>query len=189
MDSPFLAITLLLLYYTLGAPVLGKEYFPKECAPSSCSKDGPVVRFPFRLDSHAQYCGHGDLVLACSDKNTVLRLPSGEYNVTSINYKKAYLTITRYSWTPCPWLHMAEPNVTGSPFSNFYAPYVSWFNCTTMVPITSENVLLAGPISCLGSEGHFIYVAYWIFEVDLLPCMDLHQDKKWLYTEKSVCIR
>ncbi|KAJ4752667.1 Protein kinase family protein [Rhynchospora pubera] len=169
MDSPFLAITLLLLYYTLGAPVLGKEYFPKECAPSSCSKDGPVVRFPFRLDSHAQYCGHGDLVLACSDKNTVLRLPSGEYNVTSINYKKAYLTITRYSWTPCPWLHMAEPNVTGSPFSNFYAPYVSWFNCTTMVPITSENVLLAGPISCLGSEGHFIYVAYWIFEVDLLP--------------------
>lgn len=185
-----LTLTLLVLYHTLAVAVAGKQDFDKECPQSRCSKDGPVVRFPFRLNSSAPKCGYGDLVLTCSGKNTVLRLPSsGEYNVTSINYKKSYLIVTRYSWTPCPWLHMAELNVTGSPFSfKSYPIWVSWLNCTDTITDASDHSDLAGPISCLSSQGHFIYVAIWDFEIDLLPsaCTKMRNDSILVNPQVSV---
>ncbi|KAJ1688362.1 hypothetical protein LUZ63_019752 [Rhynchospora breviuscula] len=151
--SHFLATTLCIPYLTLVILAHGKDSFTKECPPSRCSEEGPVVRYPFRLDFRAPHCGYGN--------NTVLRLPSsGVYNVTSIvyNYKiLPHLTITRYSWTPCPWRNIGILNLTGSPFSRSSDMNVTWLDCPTELTSISNDV--AGPISCLSSNGRFTYVA------------------------------
>ncbi|XP_078176569.1 rust resistance kinase Lr10-like isoform X2 [Carex rostrata] len=156
-----LAIALLISYYSCTILVLGKQTNLKDCRPLRCSKHGPIVRYPFRLDSHAPHCGHDTLVLSCSGGSTVLSLPySGDYNVTSIDYKNSMLAITRHSWTlNCSWSQIAEPNVTGSLFFSPSSVDLSWFNCSDMLTSFSEEEYLAGPILCLGSQGHFIYVA------------------------------
>ncbi|KAF3319909.1 RING-H2 finger protein ATL21C [Carex littledalei] len=156
-----LAIALLISYYTSTIRVHGKQTYLKDCRPFRCSKHGPIVRFPFRLDIHPPHCGYYTLVLSCSGGNTVLSLPfSGDYNVTSIDYKKSMLAITRYSWTPnCPWSQITEPNVTGSLFIPPSPVYLSWLDCSDVLTSFTEYEYLA-PISCLGSEGHFIYVAW-----------------------------
>ncbi|KAJ1688358.1 hypothetical protein LUZ63_019748 [Rhynchospora breviuscula] len=154
--SHVLAITLCIPHLTLVILAHGKDSFAIECPPSRCSEEGPVVRYPFRLDSRAPHCGYGNFVLACSGNNTILQLPlSGEYNVTSIDYKFPLLTITRYSWTPCPWRNIDIPNVTGSPFS-IDVEHVTWLDCPTELTSISNDV--AGPISCLSSKGRFTYV-------------------------------
>ncbi|XP_078150009.1 rust resistance kinase Lr10-like [Carex rostrata] len=157
-----LAIALLISYFPPIIMVLSKQTYSNDCGPSRCSKHGPIVRYPFRLDSHAPHCGYDTLVLSCSGGNTVLRLPfSGDYNVTSIDYKKSMLIITRYSWTPnCPWSQIAEPNVTGSLFNPPFPVDISWLNCTDVLNSFTVKEFLAGPISCLGSKGRFIYVAW-----------------------------
>ena len=126
------AIALFISYYTPTILVLGKQRFLKDCPPLRCSKHGPIVRFPFRLDSHAPHCGYDTLILSCSGGNTVLTLPSsGDYNVTSIDYKKSMLAITRYSWTlNCSWSQIAEPNVIGSLFIRPFPVDVSWLDCS-----------------------------------------------------------
>ncbi|KAJ3704361.1 hypothetical protein LUZ61_008066 [Rhynchospora tenuis] len=158
--SHVLAMTLTLCIPHLTLVILAhrNDNFTKECAPSRCSEEGPVVRYPFRLDSRAPHCGYGNFVLSCSGNNTILRLPSsGEYNVTSIDYRFCYLTITRYSWTPCPWRNIGIPNLTGSPFSDIYNYLdVTWLDCPTVLTSISNDV--AGPISCLSTKGRFTYV-------------------------------
>ncbi|KAF3340006.1 serine/threonine-protein kinase [Carex littledalei] len=156
-----LAIALLISYYTPTILVLGKQTNPNDCLPSRCSNNGPVVRFPFRLDTHAPHCGYDPFVLSCSGDNTVLRLPfSGDYNVTSIDYNMSMLVITRYSWTTnCPWSQIAMPNVTSSIFIPPSPVQLSWLDCSDVLTSFTEYEYLA-PISCLGSEGHFIYVAW-----------------------------
>ncbi|KAJ4768796.1 RING/U-box superfamily protein [Rhynchospora pubera] len=159
--SHVLAITLTVLcipHLTLVILAHGKDNFAKECPPSSCSEEGPVVRYPFRLDSRPPHCGYDKFVLYCSGNNTALRLPfSGEYNVTSIDYIFSHLSITRYSWTPCPWRNIGILNLTGSPFSDFSYMNVTWLDCPTVLTSISNDV--AGPISCLSSQGRFTYVA------------------------------
>ncbi|KAJ4749369.1 Protein kinase family protein [Rhynchospora pubera] len=160
--SHVLAITLTVLcipHLTLVILAHGKDNFTKECPPSRCSEEGPVVRYPFRLDSRPPHCGYDKFVLSCSGNNTVLRLPfSGEYNVTSIGYKfPRRITITRYSWSPCPWRNIGILNLTGSPFSDFSYMNVTWLDCPTVLTSISNDV--AGPISCLSSQGRFTYVA------------------------------
>ncbi|XP_078159325.1 rust resistance kinase Lr10-like [Carex rostrata] len=160
------AIALLISYYTPTILVLGKQTFLKDCPAIRCSKHGPIVRYPFRLDTHAPHCGYDTLVLSCSGDNTVLRLPfSGDYNVTSIDYKMLMLGITTYSWTPnCPWSQIVKPNVASSLFT-YYSAELSWLDCPDV--LTTYNV--AGPMSCLGSKGHFIYFAWPYTDDTALP--------------------
>ncbi|KAJ1688355.1 hypothetical protein LUZ63_019745 [Rhynchospora breviuscula] len=153
-----LAITISIPYLTIAIMALGDDNFTKECPPSKCSDNGPVVRYPFRLNFHAMHCGYDNFVLYCSQGNTVLRPPSsGEYNVTSIDYTRGILTITRYSWTPCPWRNIDIANLTGSPFRIMDKMSVTWLDCPTMPTSISNGVV--GPIYCLASDRQFIYVA------------------------------
>ncbi|XP_078149950.1 rust resistance kinase Lr10-like isoform X2 [Carex rostrata] len=157
-----LAITLLIPYYTSTILVIGKQTNLKDCLPLRCSKHGPIVRYPLRLDTHAPHCGYDTLVLSCAGDNTVLSLPySGDYNVTAIDYKNSMLAITRYSWTlNCSWSQISQPNVTDSLFFSPSSVDLSWFDCSDYLTYFSEYEYLAGPISCLGSQDHFIYVAW-----------------------------
>ncbi|ONI07421.1 hypothetical protein PRUPE_5G119300 [Prunus persica] len=67
------------------------------CGGSTCTADGPLVRFPFLLRDHqASSCGYPAFNLSCNNKNqTVLTLPSssGDFIVQSIDYIDQTLTI------------------------------------------------------------------------------------------------
>lgn len=66
-----------------------KDFF-RYCPPSRCSKDGPEVRFPLRLEpsSLPSSCGPTGIELACSDHETILVHPVfGPCKVTSIDYR------------------------------------------------------------------------------------------------------
>ncbi|XP_078154060.1 rust resistance kinase Lr10-like isoform X1 [Carex rostrata] len=178
LTPKILAITAFLVSYystpTLLVLVHGKQtYFKDNCRPSRCSKHGPIVRYPFRLDTHAPHCGYDTLILSCSGNNTVLTLPSSDnYNVTSIDYKKTMLGITRYSWNPnCPWFQFSEPNVNDSLFIPPIPVDLIWLDCSDMLTSVSDYHFLAGPMSCLESVsvGHFIYVAYAYEDVASIP--------------------
>ncbi|XP_078150034.1 rust resistance kinase Lr10-like isoform X2 [Carex rostrata] len=166
-----LAIALLISYCTSTILVLGKQSYLKDCHPSRCSKHGPIVRFPFRLDTHAPHCGYDTLILSCSGGNTILRLPSSDnYNVTSIDYKNLILGITTYSWTlNCSWSQIDKPNVTGSLFIPPIPVGLSLLNCSDVPTSFSEEEYLAGPVTCHGSEGRFIYLAWAHTDTTVLP--------------------
>jgi hypothetical protein len=55
----------------------GKDFF-SYCPPSRCSKQGPEIRFPFRLESSgtSSLCEAPDLKLECSGEDTILVHPS-----------------------------------------------------------------------------------------------------------------
>ncbi|XP_021896829.1 rust resistance kinase Lr10-like isoform X2 [Carica papaya] len=88
----FLLLLLLLLLHT--------EYShgvdPYQCPESRCGADGPMVRFPFRLEKiQPQHCGYPGFHLSCTENNqTLLRLPvSVNLFVTQIDYQNQKIYI------------------------------------------------------------------------------------------------
>nr|CAB3477391.1 unnamed protein product [Digitaria exilis] len=67
------------------------EDFFRYCPPSRCSKHGPEIRFPFRLESSntSTLCGAPGMKLTCSDQDTILVHP---FIVTAIDYRLNTLT-------------------------------------------------------------------------------------------------
>ncbi|KAE9464754.1 hypothetical protein C3L33_03335, partial [Rhododendron williamsianum] len=68
-----------------------------DCTPTTCSKHGPTIRFPFRLkDSQPPHCGYPGFVLSCSPTTsaTLLNLPNSvQVLVTSIDYESQSIRI------------------------------------------------------------------------------------------------
>ena len=72
--------------------------FFRNFPPSRCSKDGPEIRFPLRLDSSNTSSSSFSTTcvkLACSGKDTIMIHPFlGPCNVTATNYTSTALNIT-----------------------------------------------------------------------------------------------
>jgi hypothetical protein len=113
MSSKFLAIYLLLAFLSHGtcsymattASGWDDHDFFRHCPPSRCSKDGPEIRFPHRLESSntSSACRASCARLACSGQDTILHHPIlGPCKVTSIDYKEAVINIIHLLPFPCP---------------------------------------------------------------------------------------
>ncbi|KAJ1282989.1 hypothetical protein BS78_03G093400 [Paspalum vaginatum] len=85
------------------------------CPPSRCSKDGPDIRFPLRLESgnSSPSCGATACTkLACSGQDTILRHPFlGPMKVITLDYKHALMKLIPFSECPIQKLISRPANI------------------------------------------------------------------------------
>uniref|UniRef100_I1NJQ7 non-specific serine/threonine protein kinase n=1 Tax=Oryza glaberrima TaxID=4538 RepID=I1NJQ7_ORYGL len=197
MSSKFLAIYLLLAFLSHGtcsymattASGWDDHDFFRHCPPSRCSKDGPEIRFPHRLESSntSSACGASCARLACSGQDTMLHHPIlGPCKVTSIDYKEAVINIIHLLPFPCPLQKLMVDSLPPDDYHgcNLYrripAKIVSCSkeftpSGTSPVPYeldhlqnAAENIF--GPISCLSGTGqYFSYLVHAQLYMYLLP--------------------
>uniref|UniRef100_A0A453DB01 non-specific serine/threonine protein kinase n=1 Tax=Aegilops tauschii subsp. strangulata TaxID=200361 RepID=A0A453DB01_AEGTS len=151
--------------------------FFRNCPPSRCSKDGPEIRFPLRLDSSntSSSCGATCAKLACSGQSTIMLHPLlGPCNVNAINYTGALLNITPLT-SACTVIQnlistSSPPTDTGHHCTPHYSRTGRLVGCSREFKPTADTI--AGPISCLSNKTHFSYlVATYAFMYDLpLDC-------------------
>ncbi|KAJ8510435.1 hypothetical protein OPV22_000871 [Ensete ventricosum] len=131
--------------------------FKKDCREATCG--GLTIRYPFRLQSSPSYCGATGLEVACSGGDAVLALPQiGRCKMIHIDYQHGFVRIKLgESWARCPLRTLFSTNLT-TPSYYFDGRFdLLLLNCSKEITPVPEGV--AGPISCLGSEGRFAYVA------------------------------
>jgi hypothetical protein len=171
MSSKFLAIYLLLAFLSHGtcsymattASGWDDHDFFRHCPPSRCSKDGPEIRFPHRLESSntSSACRASCARLACSGQDTILHHPIlGPCKVTSIDYKEAVINIIHLLPFPCP---LQKLMVDSLPPDDSPVPYE-----LDHLQNAAENIF--GPISCLSGTGqYFSYLVHAQLYMYLLP--------------------
>ncbi|KAK1279672.1 putative receptor-like protein kinase [Acorus gramineus] len=165
--SLFLAIFIIfhLLHSTKGQTDDG---FFKICPPKKCGDEGPLIRFPFRLDSQPRSCSLNTTQLSCSGNTTLLNLPwSGNFTVTAIDYLHNIITIKgRDSWSKCPLQGFLSLNFTSTVFIPLMVSLVSCpRNSSWIIP---DKVV--GPIPCLSDDpNQSIYAASGFLSMDVLP--------------------
>uniref|UniRef100_A0A0E0MQK8 non-specific serine/threonine protein kinase n=1 Tax=Oryza rufipogon TaxID=4529 RepID=A0A0E0MQK8_ORYRU len=192
--SKFLTIYLLLAFLSHGtcsymattASGWDDHDFFRHCSPSWCSKDGPEIRFPHRLESSSSACGASCARLACSGQDTILHHPFlGPCKVTSIDYKEAVMNIIPlvYSSSPCPLQKLIFDNLQPYYYPRCYL--YSWdpakiVRCSKeftpsdsgigAYPPENAAVNIVGPISCLSGTGkYFSYLVHAQLYMYLLP--------------------
>jgi hypothetical protein len=158
----------------------GKDFF-SYCPPSRCSKQGPEIRFPFRLESSgtSSLCEAPDLKLECSGEDTILVHPSyAPYIVTAIDYRRGTLTLLpRVDSSPScrqKLMSAALPHSTvdyEDPFTLLrnlgYAVIVSCL--TEITPSNRASNYIFGPISCLSNTSYFSYLVDGSAHLYVLP--------------------
>ncbi|XP_050221750.1 rust resistance kinase Lr10-like [Mercurialis annua] len=162
-------ITYIVFYLILTANCAENAAGKTECFETSCSKDGPVIRFPFWLkDRQPSYCGYPGFGLSCSDnKQTFIELPvSVKMYVKDIDYISQMISVSDPE--TCQPRNLKSLNLSTSSF-NFYRKSIfsySFFNCT------SRNMDLNGlgyEIPCLANPGYQVYVIYSSSYIGSMP--------------------
>ncbi|KAJ1282988.1 hypothetical protein BS78_03G093400 [Paspalum vaginatum] len=157
------------------------------CPPSRCSKDGPDIRFPLRLESgnSSPSCGATACTkLACSGQDTILRHPFlGPMKVITLDYKHALMKLIPFSECPIQKLISRPANIEDD---NWCLPlYESGrlvscsreFSLSGDVPFYlgscgSDDYAtdhIVGPIPCLSNPGHFTYLVHASLRMSFLP--------------------
>ncbi|RVW33835.1 Rust resistance kinase Lr10 [Vitis vinifera] len=102
--------------------ILGIGASQDDCQiPSSCSEQGPLVQFPFRLKDQPHSCGYPGFELACVQKKqtmlTMLELPNSvKLMVKKINYKSQEITRKWYKTSPSSTVpHLRKNQIIFSP--------------------------------------------------------------------------
>uniref|UniRef100_A0A0D3EIW8 Protein kinase domain-containing protein n=1 Tax=Oryza barthii TaxID=65489 RepID=A0A0D3EIW8_9ORYZ len=176
MDLPKLLFT----YYSLlnyesyvAAALEDDEDFFETCSSQRCSKHGPEIRFPFRLSTQPSSCGAPGMHLSCSGQDTILNHPVlGPCKVTEISYSYATMNVIPPvdSSPPCPLLKLMSKNQSTS----VYKPQGPQSQGATLVvcsrdPIPANQYDIVGPISCLGHNNQFWYLADPYTYMSVLP--------------------
>ncbi|EEC69813.1 hypothetical protein OsI_00124 [Oryza sativa Indica Group] len=94
-------------YIAMASSSWDDQDFFRHCPPSRCSKHGPEIRFPHRLQSSntPSSCGSSHAKLICSGQDTILHHPFlGPCKVTIIDYKKAVMKIIPFGGSSSPCL-------------------------------------------------------------------------------------
>ncbi|KAJ6687549.1 RING-H2 FINGER PROTEIN ATL21A-RELATED [Salix koriyanagi] len=148
-----------------------------KCPVERCAKDGPAIRFPFRLKdkNELDHCSYPGFELSCTDrKQTLLQLPNFvKLYVDKIDYA-SQLIIARDP-DECLPSQLRHFSLSGSPFESGYMELsnYSFFNCTSRKGDGYENWYL----DCLSGPGYNIY-AYTsdnsISYTDLTNCTKLY---------------
>ncbi|CAL4949190.1 unnamed protein product [Urochloa decumbens] len=184
--SGFLVTALLLCLLkdgTYKATAWDDKDFFSYCPPSRCSKHGPEIRFPFRLESSntSSLCGVPCLKLACSGQDTILVHPVLDaYKVTKIDYRQATLTITPP--VDPPSCHLITKLVSASvsldfnyqlpsdPCYTFYFGFAVMAHCLrSFTPSGSAVNYINGPVSCFSNTTHFSYLVDASAHMNVLP--------------------
>ncbi|XP_048567855.1 rust resistance kinase Lr10-like [Triticum urartu] len=151
-----------------------KDFF-KHCPPSWCSKDGPEIRFPLRLESSnsSSSCGATCAKITCSGQDTILLHPLlGPCKVTAIDYSRAAFSIVPLV-DSCPLQKLISINLTAIADVDRCALYESTpgklVHCSSVFTPsgtaefaggiypknTADNIF--GPISCFSNQSQFAY--------------------------------
>ncbi|KAJ0037731.1 hypothetical protein Pint_22125 [Pistacia integerrima] len=161
------SISLFLLLPCTESKTSGGNITSEFCPITNCSEKGPTIRFPFRLNTQPNFCGHEGFELSCSNNNTILHLPSSssDYYVQEISYRDSIITIRDVQETSCPIQSLLSFNITNSNF--FFFP--SWLgktlvNCTE----TIDFFVTIGPVECLSGDKNFVYVRNSHTDIDVL---------------------
>ncbi|KAF7148840.1 hypothetical protein RHSIM_Rhsim03G0205300 [Rhododendron simsii] len=133
-----------------------------DCTPKTCSKHGPMIRFPFCLkDSQPPHCGYPGFDLSCSPTTsaTLLNLPfSVQVLVTNIDYKSQLIHIKDPN--SCLPQQLQNLNLSTIPFQFADSVYnFSLFSCPSTRPVESfEGPWWSTRAACLSGDGHEVYV-------------------------------
>lgn len=135
------------------------------CFTSACSKDEPLIRFPFRLRNYQSLdCGYPGFNLFCDALNrTIIRLPGspGEFTIEAINYSTQELWLNdRNNCLPQLLLNL---NLSSSPFLGVYYQDFTLFNCSF-----DHTTLKLNPIGCLSGSNYTVYATSSMRGFDLL---------------------
>lgn len=124
--------TLLSLFFLVSSSLTFTTSDAQNCKPASCTKSGPVVRFPLRLTGQQpQSCGYPGYDLSCNNMNQlILNLPSsGEFMVSKIDYVSQSIYIVPDF---CNMSTVNVPmNLSQSPFIAPYTRDYIFFNCSS----------------------------------------------------------
>lgn len=155
-----------------------KDFF-RYCPPSKCSKHGPEIRFPFRLESGntSSSCSTPCMALACSGQETMLVHPVlGPCKVTTIDYRYPGIKIIPLvdSLSPCPLQKLISRSI---PYAEqrghcdvYYRYYATLVCCLKeFKPSIHDAESVAGPISCLSNATHFLYLVDTSGIISILP--------------------
>ena len=191
MGKFLVAVILLSLVYhgtELARAWDDKDFF-SYCPPSKCSKHGPEIRFPLRLESSntPSSCGTPCIKLACSGQDTILAHPVlGRCKVTAIDYSSGgmYVTPLVYSVSPCPLQKLFSKSIpvdaayaeNQGPCQNMFFEYDAILICCTR-EFTPRLIDVASPVSCLSNTTHFSYLVdasrlIYVLPLDCKACSD-----------------
>ncbi|GJN18546.1 hypothetical protein PR202_gb05718 [Eleusine coracana subsp. coracana] len=137
---------------------------PDPCPPFSCGNLHNVSS-PFRRPGDPPECGVKAYELLCSSGKATIRINTGTYSVTNINYtEKSFWVVDANLDTHCP-VPRADQLPYGS-YSDFGAPYHSelatatyywacFVNCSQAV----TNISWYKPVTCLSTNSSFVYLS------------------------------
>ncbi|KAK9919384.1 hypothetical protein M0R45_027979 [Rubus argutus] len=157
-----------LLVLVPNTKAAANDHVHQDCPISRCSDDGPLIRFPFRLNGDPLHCGNPEFEVSCSRSNlTMIRLSSssGLFPIQTIDYENRYFDV--YDGDGCLARRLLNFTIFSAPF--YAVPYdnntCNWLhteftllNCSTTqnFSIGSSNYI---PIRCLSVPGHHQVVA------------------------------
>ncbi|KAM1251160.1 hypothetical protein ACFX2J_033461 [Malus domestica] len=140
-----------------------------DCPISRCRHDGPVIKFPFRLQDDPRHCGHPDFEVSCLENKTMIQLSSssGLFAIQTIDYEaQQFRVYDANGCLPRRLLNFTLPIDSSQLFhiSDYFPSYtstrttlienVTLLNCSTdqnFTTIFNEHYF---PISCLSVPGH-----------------------------------
>uniref|UniRef100_A0A1J3F7F7 RING-type E3 ubiquitin transferase n=2 Tax=Noccaea caerulescens TaxID=107243 RepID=A0A1J3F7F7_NOCCA len=128
------------------------------CTNAVCRHGDPIIRFPFRLNSHqSKSCGYDKgFDLSCDTKGfnrTTITLPfSGNFTVEQIDYAAQEIQINDPK--NCLPKRILELNLSTTPFSGVYARRFTFFNCPTSDYLRFRPL---NPITCLSGKNSTVF--------------------------------
>lgn len=133
------------------------------CKPSNCRKDGPVIRFPYRIkDRQPPYCGYPGFDVSCQDGDTLIHIPSvnGDVVVADIDYMEERMNIIADSNSKdCIWRLLYKGlDFSASPFVFDSSDTYNFTFISCSKTRDSSEFLSVYNISCLGDSEHEVFV-------------------------------
>ena len=153
----------------------GDDNFFELCQENRCStreRDGPSIRFPFRLNTQPDICGLEGFVVSCLNNKTLLHLPfSGDFYVQEISYLDRIFSIKVHN-TNCPIQSVLSLNSSDSPFYSSdtysFSRAFTIVNCTKRIE-WGESEEIISPVECLSYENNFVYLSNAYASMTKLP--------------------
>uniref|UniRef100_A0ACD5TS05 Uncharacterized protein n=1 Tax=Avena sativa TaxID=4498 RepID=A0ACD5TS05_AVESA len=181
MDLPKFCVALLLssllTYSSYVSASSDDEDFFKSCSPHRCSKQGPEIRFPFRLSTHPPSCSAPGMQLSCSGQNTILdHRVLGSCKVTEIYYEHRVINVMPLvePWMQCPLQKLVSTNLATDVYKQPQSSQATTLVRCSQDFIPPDSYTIVGPASCLSNNAsQFWYLASVSAYISDLPrdCM------------------
>lgn len=158
---------LLILFVRIGVKAA-------DCMPTSCSRDGPIVRFPFRIKSRQpRYCGYDpSFDLYCNERDeTAFELPSLKmFSVDHIDCSSQTIKLHSNTDQCYPQYYKSYLKLSASPFHpTTENPSIDFvlFNCS------ATEFQLSIYSLCLNESSYGIYMPFPMMDALILLFLSL----------------